>query len=543
MRRLWIAATASALLAAVIIAGIAYAYNCVDLIKRDPYWGTGTGGHYADAGFSGCSNAAGHEFFRCANSAKYPVNQTAEVGAVMSLEAGKCGATAVIGGTPYGHVGIVTGVRSGSIQVYEEAWPGAPATHDHPYPCDGMHFIHRVGSTPPTSPKLDLAFVIDTTGSMEDDIDAAKSAAVSIINNVTVADTRFAVVDFRDFPVDPYGASGDYDYHDALPFTNDKAAVVNAINGLTTGNGMDEEEDDWCALTHTMNGATCHGTGIGSGIGAWRTIPTKQIIWMTDSGAHSPEPFTGYTSSDVATAARNLDPATLQLVAIGGADPTLAALATETGGQVFTAPTADDVVQAVMDAIEAAQQSPVAEAGNTYDGYVDQPMLFDGGLSFDPDGTVVSYEWDWNGDGTYEDSTTDAVIVHSFSSAMSGQVRLRVTDNDGLTGIDVADVEITEAPTATLTATPRPEEPARHRTATPEPTTRPTSMPTAQPIISVPVPPPSAPTSQVLPAIAAPATGDGGSRDSNSPVWLWALGTAAVATGTGWFVRRRARAE
>ena len=301
--------------------------------------------------------------------------------------------------------------------------------------------IYVFGFTPP---QLDLAFVVDTTSSMGNDIAAAKSAATEIVNSVmdSVPDSRIALVDFRDFPVSPYGGGGDYDYHDALPFTSDRTAAVNAINGLTLGWGADTPEDDYCALMHTINGHTCRGSGVGSGIGDWRNIPSKFIILMTDAPPHDPEPFTGFTWSDVAEAARNADPITIEVVAIGGVDSRLAALAAETGGDVFTAPTADDVVAAIMEAIETILDSPVADAGGPYEGTVGAPITFDGSGSYDPDGTIVSYEWDWDSDGTYDETTASPSAEHSYIAPYDGLLTLRVTDNDGLTGIDTASVTV-----------------------------------------------------------------------------------------------------
>ena len=150
-RRFCLAVIAIALLAVVILAGIALAYNCVDTIKYDAYWGdphVGVPGHYDDANLH-CTVVAGWKY-QCPDPSKYPVNHTAEVGAIMVLEPTRCGAAGLIyddqghliGG---GHVGIVVGVSSGSIQVYEQGWgnPGAPGTFTHTYPCDGMWFIHR----------------------------------------------------------------------------------------------------------------------------------------------------------------------------------------------------------------------------------------------------------------------------------------------------------------------------------------------------------------------------------------------------------------
>lgn len=64
---------------------------------------------------------------------------------------------------------------------------------------------------------------------------------------------------------------------------------------------------------------------------------------------------------------------------------------------------------------------------------VDSPINFDATSSFDPDGTIVLYEWDWESDGTYDASSASASESHSYSSDNIYSVTLRVTDDDGLT--------------------------------------------------------------------------------------------------------------
>lgn len=58
-----------------------------------------------------------------------------------------------------------------------------------------------------------------------------------------------------------------------------------------------------------------------------------------------------------------------------------------------------------------------------------QEILFES-LSYDPDGSVASYEWDFDGDG-FDDGNT-ARIAHAFGTAGTKAVRLRVIDNAGM---------------------------------------------------------------------------------------------------------------
>jgi len=58
---------------------------------------------------------------------------------------------------------------------------------------------------------------------------------------------------------------------------------------------------------------------------------------------------------------------------------------------------------------------------------VGQTITFDASASYDPDGSIISYEWDF-GDGT---TASGAVVSHAYASAGRYNVTLNVTDNGG----------------------------------------------------------------------------------------------------------------
>jgi hypothetical protein len=196
---------------------------------------------------------------------------------------------------------------------------------------------------------LDLIFAIDTTGSMWDDIDNVKAYASMIVNEIDdkVSEYRIAVVDYRDFPVYPYGAPGDYPFHDDLAFSTDKSSITTALQSLTLGNGVDWDESVYSALMHSIDATS---------LGGWRGSDKaeKVIILLGDAPPHDPEPFTGYTASTVIAEAEAADPVSVYAISIGG-DPTtydsFSGIAEGTGGKVFTAETAEDVVEAIISAI------------------------------------------------------------------------------------------------------------------------------------------------------------------------------------------------
>ena len=64
---------------------------------------------------------------------------------------------------------------------------------------------------------------------------------------------------------------------------------------------------------------------------------------------------------------------------------------------------------------------------------VNQTITFDASTSFDPDGSLTRYEWDWNNDSVYEESYTTPTATHSWTQAGKYPITIRVTDNDNAT--------------------------------------------------------------------------------------------------------------
>ena len=90
-----------------------------------------------------------------------------------------------------------------------------------------------------------------------------------------------------------------------------------------------------------------------------------------------------------------------------------------------------------INVIETQNEPPVADAiADNYAPGIGDPVGFDGTASFDPDGTVDLYEWDFDNDGVFGDaydSGTDDMPVTSFATPGIHLVNLQVTDNEGAT--------------------------------------------------------------------------------------------------------------
>jgi PKD repeat protein len=99
---------------------------------------------------------------------------------------------------------------------------------------------------------------------------------------------------------------------------------------------------------------------------------------------------------------------------------------------------------------DAGNQAPraVATASPT-SGPLPLNVSFNGSGSSDPDGTITKYEWDLDGNGSFGDSTA---VSPSFTYTQSGtyNVRLRVTDNGGVTDITTVTISAGSTPDATI---------------------------------------------------------------------------------------------
>jgi predicted outer membrane repeat protein len=250
---------------------------------------------------------------------------------------------------------------------------------------------------------LDLVFLIDTTGSMFDDIDAVKDAAYEITGAISteIPDSRIAVVEYKDFNSSPYGGSTDYPYRTVLGFSTDTSEVVAALNSLTASGGADTPESVYTALMHCIDhnslaealGGSLYGADPASmGPGAWRPGNVlRVIILMGDAEPHDPEPFTNYTLEDIAAAAGGTEPKQIMPLLIGGdanAASSFGNLASETGGTVQRAAGAGEVVDALMDAIDLISRIP-------------DPIVVDANCSLNWNSS--SYSWSPNSHNIDED--------------------------------------------------------------------------------------------------------------------------------------------
>jgi PKD repeat protein len=82
-----------------------------------------------------------------------------------------------------------------------------------------------------------------------------------------------------------------------------------------------------------------------------------------------------------------------------------------------------------------------ADAGGPYSSNEGYPITFDGSSSYDPGGVIVSYEWDLDDDGGYDDATGPEV-EYTWWDDYNGVISLRVTNDRGETDSDSTAIDI-----------------------------------------------------------------------------------------------------
>ena len=199
---------------------------------------------------------------------------------------------------------------------------------------------------------LDLVFLIDQSGSYEDDIDTLQARASEVVENLTSSgiDVQFGVAGFADFPTSSYGASDDVPYRLYQRVTSDTDSVIAAINQLDNPlmNGGDSPESQYEALYRVA-------TGIG-----WRSGTLRVVLLATDADFHDSDTEPGYPGTGRGSVLAALREGNIIVVGLQSGDSTaaeehLTELAEATDGSVQSLDAASsEIVAAITTALGAA---------------------------------------------------------------------------------------------------------------------------------------------------------------------------------------------
>ncbi|GAB7189437.1 hypothetical protein NUM3379_01430 [Kineococcus sp. NUM-3379] len=276
-----------------------------------------------------------------------------------------------------------------------------------------------------TNGTIDIAFVVDTTGSMGSAINSVKAAATSLVNQVAARtdSARFSLVDYRDF-ASRTGSPQDYPSTLRQDFTSDPSAINTAIQGLDLGYGGDTPETMYSGLNTAFDLT-------------WRPGAKKMAVVLADAPPLSPEPSTGHTGAQVIARSLAIDPVETHFIDISGytsGHAEIADIAARTNGGIYRSVPAQ-AADEIAEAIDVSLDRPFAWAAGPYVTTIGEPVTLDGSGSVGIGTEIAKYEWDVNGDGVYDHTATTPTATHTWTSDFDGLIALRVTDTAGRVGL------------------------------------------------------------------------------------------------------------
>ena len=308
------------------------------------------------------------------------------------------------------------------------------------------------GNAEPVAPAnagLDLVFAVNAADSMADDVAAVRASMRSIADKAAASSSsyRFALVSYGGrSPDDSDGESARTD----VDFTADPAAIESGLDSLALEGG-----DAGHAGAVGDSSAPAY-SGVMQAVGLnWRSEARKEVIVVGDAPADDPEPVTGYTTASVARAAYEADSVSIYAIGAGtegaggtggtaGPSSALEPLASASGGSVEDSSSPDDLAGLIDGAMAAETSKPFAWIQGDYVIQAGDSLTIDASASYAASGQIVSYEWDFDGDGAYDQTTTAPTVEHAFPDEFEGVVGVRATQSDGLSAMATSPIMVTD---------------------------------------------------------------------------------------------------
>ena len=266
----------------------------------------------------------------------------------------------------------------------------------------------------------DVVFVLDTTGSMMSYIDQMKTFIRNYSSKIKEINGRVGLVVYRD-------AGDEYTAKKLSDLQTDTADLLNKLESVSADGGGDGPE------------AALHASMVAMNEMKWQKGATKAIILLTDTGYHDPDKVDGSTLAAVAKRSLEIDPVNIYPVVGDYLKNSYTDIAKQTSGQVIASGDENDVVAALDKALTKIKNRPNAKLKiGEYYAEVGQKITFDASDSYVVDGKITKYEWDFDGDGKIDQTTTNPVAIHVYTEKFDGIMQVRMSaDNDTVSNISV----------------------------------------------------------------------------------------------------------
>jgi lysophospholipase L1-like esterase len=177
----------------------------------------------------------------------------------------------------------------------------------------------------------------------------------------------------------------------------------------------------------------------------WRAGATKIVMVLSSLAPDEVEAFTFLDVLKIKLKSLRIDPVEIYALDLEHLDSqVMQDLVEGTNGVLLDASTPDLLIEAVDQAIERALSNPLALIDQPAVIQLGQEVTLDAGGSYSPHGQLLSFEWDFQGDGVWDETTTTPSVTHLFTDEFDGVVGVRVTDETGRRGIGSVVVQVTE---------------------------------------------------------------------------------------------------
>ena len=264
----------------------------------------------------------------------------------------------------------------------------------------------------------DVVFVLDTTGSMSPYIDQMKTFIRNYSSKIKEINGRVGLVVYRD-------AGDDYTAKKLSDLQSDTTDLLAKLDSVSAAGGGDDPE------------AALHASMVAMNEMKWQKGATKAIILLTDAGYHEPDKVDGSTLAAVAKRSLEIDPVNVYPVVEHHLASSYTDVAKQTSGQVVVSGGENDTIGSLTKALTKIKNRPNAKLKiGEYYAEVGQEITFDASDSYVVDGSITKYEWDFDGDGKIDQTTTSPVTSHVYNEKFDGVMQVRMSaSNDTVSNI------------------------------------------------------------------------------------------------------------
>ena len=283
--------------------------------------------------------------------------------------------------------------------------------------------------------------------------------------------TTFTVTATNSVPT--ANAGGPYTTGQGVPVTmngggsSDSDGTISNYAWDCDGNGSYESNagsSNTSSCTFPDDGTYTVGLQVTDDDGGVATATASVTVTNTSPIASAGGPYTGQKNSQIGvTGAASTDPdGTIALyqwdcdasdgvnLSAGSSSPTASCTYTSVGTYLVTLQVTDDDGASTTSSAQVtiSNAAPTANAGGPYTVVQGSVVTLDGSGSSDPDGTLVSYQWDCdiNSGPGLSSVSTSPIFPCTYSAQGTYTARLQVTDDDSATDTGDATVFVTNQP-------------------------------------------------------------------------------------------------